>query len=184
MLCLPALFAAKVGGNAECKALLAEQHVSAVAGVYGDDGVILRELAYIALLFIDLALAVQAAHTVVAVAKRFQHIFANAGHDGHIEHNIDGVGQLDADLGERGANRAHRIGDDIHRAALVAVAGDVIEHFIGLFRIHPVVGRAGVFFFLRADQRAGLHTGNVVDGGAVQVAIRQLRLIELNHLGR
>ena len=105
MLCLPALFAAKVGSNAECKALLAEQHVSAVARVNGDDRVILRELADIALLFIDLALAVQAAHPVVAVAKRFQHILANASHDGHVEHNIDRVGQLDADLGERGTDR-------------------------------------------------------------------------------
>ena len=182
MLGHPALVLALEGSDAQSKALLAQQNVSAVAGVHGDDRIVLREVADVALLSVDLALAVQAAHPVVAVAQSLPDLLAHAGHDGHVQHNIDGVGQLHASLGEMGADRAHGVGDDIHRAALVAALCDVIQHLVRLLGIHPVVGRAGVLLLLGADEGSVLHTGNVVDGGAVQVAARQLLLVELNHL--
>ena len=170
MLGHPALVLALEGSDAQREALLAQQHVSAIAGVHGDDGVVLREVADIALLSVDLALAVQTAHPVVAVAQRFPHLVADAGHDGHVQHDIDGVGQLNANLGEVGADRAHGIRDDIHRAALVAAAGDVIEHLVSLFGVHPVVRRAGVLFLAGADEGAVLHAGHIVHGRAVQIA--------------
>ena len=45
MLCHPAFGLALVGSDAQCKALLTQQHVPAVTGVHGDDGVVLREVA-------------------------------------------------------------------------------------------------------------------------------------------
>ena len=72
--------------------------------------------------------------------------------------------------------------DDIHGTALVAAARDVEQHLIGLLGVHPVVGGAGVLFLAGADEGAAFHTGHVVDGGAVQVAARQLLLVELDHL--
>ena len=54
MLCHPALVLGLVGGNAQGEALFAQQHVSAVAGVYADDIVILGEVADIAVFLVIL----------------------------------------------------------------------------------------------------------------------------------
>ena len=178
---LPALVFAKVGGNAQCKALFAQQHVAAVSGVYRDDGVVFRELADPSVFRVYVALGVHAAYPVVRIAQRIQHVFADTGHDIHVQHNVNGVGDLNTDLGERRADRAHRIGDDVHRSALVRTGSDVVKHFIGFLRIHPVVGGAGVLFFSGADERAVLHTGHVVFSRSVQIAVGQQILVELDH---
>ena len=65
MLCLPHLVFTKVRRNTKREALFAEQNISAVCGVYGNDGVILRELADPSLFGIYVALAVHAANPVV-----------------------------------------------------------------------------------------------------------------------
>ena len=182
MLSHPALVAALVGRDAQRKAFFAQQHIPAVAGVDRNDGVVLREVADIPLFFHDVAFAVQAAHPVVTVAQGFQHILAHPGHDGHIQHDVDGVGQLDAVFGEGRPHRTHGIGDDVHRTSLVAAAGDIVEHFIRFIGIHPVIGGAGLFLGGGADKGTALHPGHVVDRGAVEIAAGQFLLVELEHL--
>ena len=44
-----------------------------------------------------------------------------------------------------------------------------------------MVGGACILFLARTDKGTALHAGNVVDGGAVQVAAGQLLFVELNH---
>ena len=132
MLRLPSFVSALIGSDTQSEALLAEQDVSAVTGVNGDDGVILRELADISLLFVDVTLAVEASYPVVTVAESLKHLLADSGHYSHVEHNIDAVGKLDAYLGELGANGAHGVRNNIHGSALVAVPCDIIEHLICL----------------------------------------------------
>ena len=56
MLGHPALVLALVGGDAQREALLAQQHVAAVAGVDGPDGVVLGELDDVAVLLVDVGL--------------------------------------------------------------------------------------------------------------------------------
>ena len=51
---------AQVGGDTQGEALLAQQHVSAVAGVDGHDGVLLGELDNVAVLRVDVGLGVEA----------------------------------------------------------------------------------------------------------------------------
>ena len=90
MLRHPAFLPALIGGNAQREALLAEQDVSAVSGIDRDDGVVLRELADISLLFVHIALGVKTLHPVgVLVAERVENCLAAAGHDCHVEHDID-----------------------------------------------------------------------------------------------
>ena len=101
MLGHPALVLGLIGGYAQGKALLAQEHVAAVAGVHADDIVVLGEVADVALLLVDVHLAVQALHPVGAVAQHVQDLLAGAGHDGHVQHNVDGVGDLNADLRQR-----------------------------------------------------------------------------------
>ena len=96
MLSHPAFLTAEVGGDTESEALLAEQNVSAVAGVDGPDGVVLREVADVAVVLIKLRLGVQTLDEVVAVAERIEDIVANTGHDEHVEHDVNGVGKLNA----------------------------------------------------------------------------------------
>ena len=86
---LPTLFASLVGSDTQSEALLSEENISAVTGVNGDDGVILRELADLSLFCVNIAAAVESANPVVAVAENIKNIEADSCHDAHIENNID-----------------------------------------------------------------------------------------------
>ena len=177
MLGHPALLVAQVGGDAQGEALLAQQHVPAVAGVDAHDGVVLGEVDDVAVLGVDVRLGVEALDEVVA------HLLGNggahAGHDAHVEHHVDGVGQLNAVLGKGGTHDAHGVGDDVHGAALHCAGVQLVKLGVHLLGVHPVVGGAGVLLLAAADEGAVLHTGHVVDGGAVQIAAGQLLLVEL-----
>ena len=182
MLGHPALVAAEVGRDAQREALLAQQHVSAVAGVDRPDGVVLGEVADVSVVLIHRRAGMQALDEVAVGAHRVEHGGAHAGHDQHVEHDVDRVGQLNAVLGERAADNAHRVGDDVHRLAGVGVAEERGELVVALLRGHPVVRGAGVLLLRGADEGAVLYTRDVIDGGSVQIAARQLLLIELEKL--
>jgi len=83
MLCHPFLFPAEGGGYAQCKALFAEQNVSAVVGVDGDDLVLLREVDDVSLLGVELSLGMQTLDIVVTVADSIERLGADTGHDRH-----------------------------------------------------------------------------------------------------
>ena len=182
MLGKPAFLSAEVRRDTQRKALLAQKHIAAVAGVHGNDGVVLREVADIALLGVDVALAVQTADPVLAVAQRVKDCLAHAGHDRHAHHHIDGVGDLDAVFGKGRTDCAHGIGDDIHGATVIGALRNVVKQRICLVRRHPVVGRAGVFFFFGANEGSALHARHIIRVGAMQIAARQLFFIQLNEL--
>ena len=59
---------------------------------------------------------VHAGHEVAVVAEHVERGAAHAGHDPHRDRDVGGVGQLDADVGDRRAERAHRERHDVHRA--------------------------------------------------------------------
>ena len=181
VLCHPAFVLSLIGSDTQSEALLAEQNVAAVSGVYGDDGVVFRELADPALLRVNVALAVQTANPVVAVAENVHDLLTDSGHDGHVENNIDGVCQLNADLSERGTDRAHGVRDNVHGTALVAATSNIVQHLVCFLRLFPVVGRACVLFFSGADEGSVLNTGNIIRSCSVIVAARELFLIQLDH---
>ncbi len=118
MLGHPALGFGLEGGDAQGEALFAQEHIAAVAGVDAPDGVILREVDDVALGLVQVLLGVQTLYEILAVAQEVHHLLADAGHDGHGENDIDGIGQFDAHLGKGGADMRHAVGDDIHGAAL------------------------------------------------------------------
>ncbi len=89
MLSLPALVLCLIGGDTESEALLAEENVSAVTGVYGVDGVVLRELNDVSLLFVDVALCMCAAYPVVGITESLEYLCADSGHDGHVGYDVD-----------------------------------------------------------------------------------------------
>ena len=180
MLCLPALVEAEVRGNAEGKALFALKDVSAVAGADRVDGVVLRELADVTLLGVTVTGSMGAFDPVFAAADGVQDGLADAGHNVHVADDVDGVRDFQAVLGERGADRAHGIRNDVHGLTLVAVFDDAVQEFIGLVRGHPVVEGAGLLTGRGADEGPAFHTGNVRGVGAVKVAVRKFFLIEFD----
>ncbi len=101
MLSHPAFVFAEVGSNAQRKALFAEDNISAVSRVDGNYCVIFRELADVALFRVNVALAVQAANPVIAVAKCIPYVLANTCHNAHVEHDIDRVGDFHTNFCER-----------------------------------------------------------------------------------
>ena len=181
MLSHPAFFPALVGGDAQREAFFAQQNVAAVCRVHGNDGVVLGEVADIALFGVNVALAVQAAHPVVAVAQHVQHLFAHAGHDAHVEDNVYRVGHFDAGFGDGGADGAHGVGDNVHRTALVGSAGNIVQLGVHFLRIAPVVGGAGVLLVAAAYECAVFDAGNVVGLRSMQIAVRKQFLIQFDH---
>ena len=178
----PALLTAQRGGDAQREALLAEQRVAAVAGVDGHNEVFLREVRDIALVGVELGLGVETLDKVRRIAERFIDLRADARHDRHAADNVDRVGDLNAVLGKRRADRTHRIGNNIHCPAAHAPGIDIVQLRLHLVRRHPVVRGAGVLFLFAADERAALDAGDVVERAAVVYAARQLFLVELDEL--
>ena len=179
MLGHPALGFGLEGGDAQGEALFAQQHIAAVAGVDAPDGVILREVDDVAVLLAEILFGMQALDEIIAVAQEIQHLLADAGHDGHGENDIDGVGQLDAHLGKGGADMRHAVGDDIHGAALHGAIKELAQLFVGLLGVHPVICRTSVLFLAGADEGTAFYTGYIIDRGTVQIAAGQLFLVEL-----
>ena len=183
MLSHPAFVLALVGSDTQSEALLAQQNVAAVSGVDGADGVLFRELNNVSLFRIDVSFGMQAADEVVGgFAQVFKSLFAHTGHDVHVQDNIDGVGNLDADFSERRADGAHGVGDDVHGTAFHNAVVHRVQHCVHLIGIHPVVGGSCVLFFLGADESSVLNTSDVVGAGSVIQAAGKFFLVQLDHL--
>ena len=174
----PALVLPKPAADAERQALLAEEGVAAVAGAEAPDGVVFGEVTDVAALGIDVAGAVQAAIEVVGVAERVQRCLPHASHDPHVEDHVDAVGDLDAHLGQRRADRPHDVRDDVHGPALHRAQEQLGQLPVGLLGSHPVVGRAGGVLRLGADEGEVLDPRDVVGIGPVQVAAGSLLGVE------
>ncbi len=183
MLGHPAFLHALVGSDTQSEALLAQQHVAAVTGVDGPNGVLLGELHDVTAFLADVSLGMLAADEIVGlVAQLTQSAQTHAGHDVHVQDNVDGVGNLNANLGEGAAHRTHAVGDDVHGTALHAVGVHGDQLGLHLFGIHPVVDAAGILFVLGADEGTALHAGHVVLGSVMQHTAGQFFLVQLGHL--
>ena len=187
----PALFLGHDRSDTQCVALLGQDGVSAVAGTVGPNLLGLRELGDVLLIVarpcnVLLALLQRSANGVQSVdeisvrTNLVQGILPHAGHDSHGENHVLRVGQLNTQLRLRVSNRTHAERNDEHGAALHGTAV-VLGHFLlQLDRIRPVVGRTSVLFLFRSDERAGLHTSNVLRVRAGKERVRALFLIQLD----
>ena len=68
----------------------------------------------------------------------------HARHHAHAHDDVRGIGELDADVRDRGADRPHRERHDVQRAPAHAAVEEAPERRAHLGRGDPVVGRAGV----------------------------------------
>ena len=190
MLGEPALVAAEDGRDAQRQALLAEQRVAAVAAAVAPDRALLGEVHDVLHVGVarprDVVLArrqrradgVHARHERMVGAQHLDRGATHAGHDLHVHGDVGGVGDLHAELGEVGAERAHAERDHVHRAPAHAAVEQAVQDRLHLGRVHPVVGRTGVVGDARADERAILDAGDVARVGAGEKAVGPLVRIE------
>ena len=115
----------------------------------------------------------------LAVAERVEGGLAHAGHDPHRDHHVGRVGELDAHVGDRRADRPHREGHHVHgapahRAARTARSSSRASR----------PGRASCWSGPASSSRGGADEGAVLDPrhvagvGAGQVGVRPLGLRE------
>ena len=186
MLGQPALVARHGRCDAQGEAFLAEQRVAAVAGAVGPDFPRLGKMHDVLVLRVarpgHVGLpgrqggtdAVHAGHELALGAERFGDRASHARHDAHVGDDIGAVGDFDADLGERRAQRPHRERNHVHGAPAHATGEQPQQrrpHARGRF---PVVGRAGVFLPLRADKGAVFDAGDVGRIGAREKGVGAL----------
>ena len=178
----PSLLLAEVTGDAEREAFLAQEDVSAVARADAPDRVVLGEMEDQPPLDVEIGFAVQAFGELAAGPQLLEHGVADVRHDPHVQHHVDAVGQLDADLAEGRADGSHREGDDVHRPAAHGAVENFASPPVTLGRRHPIIGRPGVLPQRGADVRQVLGPGDVVCGRAVIETAGELFLIQHDHL--
>ena len=108
------------------------------------------------------------------LAEGFEHLRAHAGHDAHVGDDVGRVGELDADLGDGRAERAHAVGDDVHSAAR-AWSRRRGRLSVAFFRPGPsqlLVGPASLW--CGADEGEVFDAGHVVGIGADEDAVGRL----------
>ena len=192
----PALVLRELGRDAEREALLAEERVPAVARTERPDLAVFGELRDE--LVVDLLRArprdvllallersadgVDAGDEVTVLAEVLENSVAGARHDVHVDDDVRRVGDLDAVLGDRVADRAHGVGDHVHRAALHAALVALEHELLHDLGVHPVVRGTRVDLLLGADERAALDARDVALVRTGEVAPGALRLVELDEL--
>ena len=182
----PTLVARHGGGDAQGEAFFAKQGVAAVTRAEAHNQTLLGEVRDVGLGRVagpgDILLArlerasdrVQAFHKDAGFFDLGVNFEAHARHDFHVRDDIRAVGEFDAVLGDRRADRPHAEGNYEQRASSHAAFEQALEAGFHLVRGFPVVRRAGVFFRLRADEGPLLHAGDIARIAADEQGVRAL----------
>ncbi len=192
----PALVLGELRGDSEREALLAEKRIAAVARAERPDFAVFRELRDVLILDLlgarpcDILLTllerrahrVDARHEGAILPEVLENFFAGPRHDIHVHDDVGRIGELDAILGNRVADRTHRERNHVHRAALHAALVGLGHLGLHLHRVHPVVGGAGIDFALGADEGAPLDARNITLVRTREIAARTLLRIERDEL--
>ena len=189
MLGEPALVARHHRGDAQREALLAEQRVAAVARAVRPDLAGLGEVddvLRVAARPRDVRRAVdergahrvQRRHEVAVLADQLERRPAHPGHDAHVDDDVRRVGDLDTELGDPRAQRAHRERHHVHRATAHRAGEQALEGVAHLHRVGPVVGGPRVLLVQRADEGPVLDPRDVGRVGAGKERVRALGVVQ------
>ena len=118
----------------------------------------------------------------VFVTKDVPDLRGDARHDAHAQNYVVEVCQLDADLGQRGTDGTHTVGDNVHDAAFHAAREAVVQLFVERLRADPLPEdplhavlhvRHRVVLLLGADERLALHPSDICWVSANQIAVKE-----------
>ncbi len=163
-------------------ALLAEQGIAAVTRADALDRELLREVHDEAAIWIEVTDRVQALHEGAVALDALERRASHARHDPHVEHDVRAVGDFHAAtcIGRR--NRPHAIGHDVHRAPFHAAREQRVDLAVRLGRVHPVVVWTRVVPAACADEGQVLDACHIRRMRAVQMAVRERRLVEFEQV--
>ena len=186
----PSLVASHHRSDAQRQAFLAEQRVAAIARAKAPYLARLGKMDDVLVIAIAWprrvararrewrADRVHAGNERAVLVQHIEHGAAHSRHDPHARRDIGTVGQLNADVRDRTAERSHRKRHDVQRASAhraVEQAAERPPHLVGR---HPVVRRAGVVFALAANERAILDARDVARIRQREIAVRPLGRIQ------
>ena len=123
----------------------------------------------------EVAERVQPRHEVLGAAELLERRRAHARHDPHVRDDVGAVGDLDADLAEGRAERAHHVRDHVHRAALHGAVEQREHPLAGLLRATSSCWSARRPPGAAGDEGEVLGAGDV--GGVAAVEVRAGRLL-------
>ena len=124
---------------------------------------------------------VHCGNPVGVIVDLTQSVVSHARHDAHVQHRVGRVGQLDAHLRDWATERAHRKGDNVHRAtthASVKQFSQFVNHLVG---VAPVVRGTSVRFIDRADEGSVFNSSDIVGVTAHQKTVGAQLRIQLSH---
>ena len=182
----PAFVAGLNGSDTQSQTFFTQQRVSAVTGTVRPDFAGFGEVGNVFLFnwsagpdavvaftgsqrFAD---GVDTRNEFSVLAQDFQNTCSDTGHGVHVNNNVGGVGQLDADFGNSRTERSHRVRDNIHDASVHTSFVQPHHGFLQFFRIDPVVCGTGIFLFFGSNIGSGFDTGNVGNVGTEQQTVR------------
>ena len=125
-----------------------------------------------------LADRVNTGHEIAIGTEHVEYRRTHASHDLHVDHDVGRVGDLDADLGDVGAERAHAEWNHVHGPAPHATVKQLVECRLHLLGVGPVIGRTGVDCGLAADEGPILDSGDIARVAPGQEAAWAGRLVE------
>ena len=169
----PALLLAHDRSNSQSKTFFAEQRITAVTGTERPDFMRLGKMHDVFVILVarpcDVFFArrqrcadrMQRRHKCAVVTQHVKHFPAHARHQFHVDGDVRRIGNLDADVRDVRTQRPHAERHYIHGAALHATIEQTTKCRFHFRRCHPIVGGAGVFLFLRADERAVFNTRHI-----------------------
>src|SRR5579883_1800107 len=114
----------------------------------------------------------QPRHKILGRAEPFHRHLAHPRHYPHARHYIRAVRGLHTDLAERRIRRPHDVWHHVHGPPAHRPVQQRPHLVLRRSGVHPVVGRPGILFFRRADERQVLRPGHVVHAASVQVTVR------------
>ena len=117
---------------------------------------------------------VQAAHELTILTERLQYAGADPSHNVHVGDDVRRVGNLYADLRNRGTDWAHAVGDHIHRAARHGTGIEPLQLLSHLGGIFPIIRGAGIVLAERADESPVLHARHIAGVGTDQNTVGSL----------
>ena len=185
------LTATHCGRNAQRETLLAQQGVSAIARAvrpdfarFGEMHNVFRFVAGPNHVFLPCchgcANGMNTGHELPICAKNVIHLLAHARHHAHVDDNVGGVGQLDANLSNRGPQRTHRERNDVQGTPLHRTLEQLIKLGAHLGRRNPVICRACGVFILTTYECTVFYASHIIRRRARQKRIGALGGVELD----
>ena len=178
----PALRARLPARDAKRMAFLSEQCVAAIARAEALDFQRLRKVHDEAALGIEFPDRVQALDEGAVAGDPRERGRTHPRHELHVRRDVGAVRDLHPAARVGRVDRAHAVGNDVHRPPAHGAGEQRVHLAAGGRRRHPVIVGTRVFLIVSTNKSQVLDTGDVRCIRAVQVAARKSRFVELEQV--